>query len=76
MATRSALCVATLARAWRELLVGQCVNRNWKVYRTSYASGADRMLVVFRDSAFADDVAKTNCAAILEQHGLTNVRSL
>ena len=32
--------------------------------------------VVFRDSAFADDVAKTNCAAILEQHGLRNVRSL
>jgi adenine-specific DNA-methyltransferase len=31
---------------------------------------------VFRDSAFADDVAKTNLAAILNQHGLTNVRSL
>jgi nicotinamidase-related amidase len=31
---------------------------------------------VFRDSAFADDVAKTNLAAILEQHGITNVRSL
>ncbi len=31
---------------------------------------------VFRDSAFADDVAKTNLAAILEQHGLVNVRSL
>ncbi len=32
--------------------------------------------VVFRDSAFADDVVKTNIAAILEQHGLKNVRSL
>ena len=32
--------------------------------------------VVFRDSAFADDVAKTNCTAILQQHGLGNVRSL
>ena len=32
--------------------------------------------VIFRDSAFADDVAKTNLAAILEQHGLGNVRSL
>ena len=32
--------------------------------------------VVFRDSAFADDVAKTNCTAILQQHGLRNVRSL
>lgn len=31
---------------------------------------------VFRDSAFTDDVAKTNLAAILEQHGLGNVRSL
>ena len=32
--------------------------------------------VVFRDSAFADDVAKTNLTAILEQRGLGNVRSL
>lgn len=32
--------------------------------------------VVFRDSAFSDDVAKTNMAAILQQHGLENVRSL
>ena len=32
--------------------------------------------VVFRDSAFADDVVKTNLAAILEQRGLGNVRSL
>ena len=32
--------------------------------------------VVFRDSAFADDVAKTNLAAILEQRGLGNVRSI
>ncbi|MCE5360554.1 MAG: site-specific DNA-methyltransferase, partial [Acidithiobacillus sp.] len=31
---------------------------------------------VFRDGAFVDDVAKTNLAAILNQHGLTNVRSL
>ena len=32
--------------------------------------------VIFRDNAFEDDVAKTNMAAILEQHGLRNVRSL
>jgi adenine-specific DNA-methyltransferase len=32
--------------------------------------------VVFRDSAFADDVAKTNLAAILEQNGIAQVRSL
>ena len=31
---------------------------------------------VFRDSAFADDLAKTNLTAILQQHGLENVRSL
>ena len=32
--------------------------------------------VVFRDSAFADDVAKTNITAILAQRGLEKVRSL
>jgi adenine-specific DNA-methyltransferase len=32
--------------------------------------------VVFRDSAFANDVAKTNLTAILQQHGLENVRTL
>jgi len=31
---------------------------------------------VFRDSAFENDIAKTNLAAILEQHGIQNVRSL
>jgi adenine-specific DNA-methyltransferase len=31
---------------------------------------------IFRDSAFADDVAKTNLAAVLHQNGLTQVRSL
>ncbi|WP_207224836.1 site-specific DNA-methyltransferase [Sphaerotilus mobilis] len=31
---------------------------------------------LFRDSAFADDVAKSNLAAILEQHGVKRVRSL
>ncbi len=31
---------------------------------------------IFRDSAFVDDVAKTNLAAILEQYGLSQVRSL
>ncbi|MDE2752216.1 MAG: site-specific DNA-methyltransferase [Gemmatimonadota bacterium] len=37
---------------------------------------AGETTVVFRDSAFADDVAKTNLTAILDQHGLGNVRSL
>jgi len=32
--------------------------------------------VVFRDSAFGDDIAKTNMTAILEQNGIAHVRSL
>ena len=31
---------------------------------------------VFRDNAFQNDVAKSNLAAILEQHGIKQVRSL
>lgn len=31
---------------------------------------------VFRDSAFADDVAKTNLVVILEQNGIARIRSL
>ncbi|MCY4597140.1 MAG: site-specific DNA-methyltransferase [Bryobacterales bacterium] len=31
---------------------------------------------VFRDSAFTDDVSKTNMAAVLEQRGIASVRSL
>ena len=37
---------------------------------------AGETTVVFRDGAFTDDVAKTNLTAILQQHGLENVRSL
>ena len=37
---------------------------------------AGETTVIFRDSAFADDVAKTNLMAILEQHDLGSVRSL
>lgn len=33
-------------------------------------------MCVFRDNAFADDGAKTNLVAILNQHDITNVRSL
>ena len=36
----------------------------------------DDTTVVFRDSAFADDVAKTNCTEILRQRGIRNVRSI
>ena len=37
---------------------------------------ASETQVVFRDSAFADDIAKTNMTAILEQNGIAHVRSL
>ena len=37
---------------------------------------AGNTIVIFRDSAFEDDVTKTNRAAILKQHELGNVRSL
>lgn len=36
----------------------------------------DLQTTVEEDSAFADDVAKTNLAAALIQHGLDNVRSI
>jgi len=39
-------------------------------------SPAGETQVVFRDSAFANDVGKTNLTAILQQNGLENVRSL
>ncbi|MDD5177494.1 MAG: site-specific DNA-methyltransferase [Sterolibacterium sp.] len=37
---------------------------------------AGETTAVFRDSAFENDVAKSNLAAILEQHGVAQVRSL
>jgi adenine-specific DNA-methyltransferase len=45
---------------------------NW---RKELAPAGDTTCV-FRDSAFADDVAKTNMAAILNQNGIQTVRSL
>jgi adenine-specific DNA-methyltransferase len=36
----------------------------------------DEVVCVFRDSAFENDVAKVNMAAILDQHGLLTVRSI
>ena len=34
------------------------------------------LAVVFRDSAFGDDVAKTNAVEVLRQYGIKDVRSL
>lgn len=44
-------------------------------WRKTLAPAGDTTCV-FRDRAFADDVAKTNLVAILQQNGLTTVRSL
>jgi adenine-specific DNA-methyltransferase len=44
-------------------------------WHTALAPAGDTTCV-FRDSAFVDDVAKTNLVAILQQHGLANIRSL
>lgn len=45
------------------------------VWRRELAPAVDTR-VVFKDSGFADDVAKTNMAAILNQNGILDVRSL
>jgi len=37
---------------------------------------AGEITCVFRDNAFADDVAKTSVAEILKQHGIEKVRNL
>jgi len=37
---------------------------------------AGQTTLVFRDSAFANDVAETNLTAILEQNRIADVRSL
>ena len=44
-------------------------------WHKAQASASDSTCV-FRDSAFSDDIAKTNLAAILNQAGIKNVRSL
>jgi adenine-specific DNA-methyltransferase len=44
-------------------------------WRTELAPAVDTR-VVFKDSGFADDIAKTNMAAILNQSGISDVRNL
>ncbi|PIE43455.1 MAG: site-specific DNA-methyltransferase [Gammaproteobacteria bacterium] len=44
-------------------------------WRRELAPSSDTQ-VFFRDSAFSDDVTKTNMVAILERNGITHVRSL
>ena len=50
--------------------------RAFRCERTANREPASDTQVVFRDSAFANDIAKTNMTAILEQHGIAHVRSL
>lgn len=44
-------------------------------WRAALAPAVDTR-VVFKDSGFTDDIAKTNMAAILNQNGISDVRSL
>jgi adenine-specific DNA-methyltransferase len=44
-------------------------------WRAALAPAVDTR-IVFKDSGFADDITKTNMAAILNQNGITDVRSL
>jgi adenine-specific DNA-methyltransferase len=44
-------------------------------WRAALAPAVDTR-IVFKDSGFADDIAKTNMAAILKQNGISDVRSL
>ena len=44
-------------------------------WRAALAPAVDTR-VVFKDSGFVDDIAKTNMAAILNQNGISDVRSL
>ena len=45
---------------------------NWR----KEANPVGESTVIFRDSAFAGDIAKANMTAILQQYGINNVRSL
>lgn len=44
-------------------------------WRAALTPGVDT-LVIFKDSSFADDIAKMNMTAILNQNGISDVRSL
>ncbi|ATF35334.1 site-specific DNA-methyltransferase [Burkholderia thailandensis] len=47
-----------------------------KLIAAAGAADTRELTCVFRDSGFADDVAKVNLSAILEQHGVKRIRSL
>jgi adenine-specific DNA-methyltransferase len=64
-------CLATSITAVEVEVVAQGII-DW--YRELLPAG--NTTCVFRDSAFADDVVKSNLAAILMQNGIQNVRSL
>jgi len=47
-----------------------------KIYALYKQGTVGDTTAVFRDSAFENDIAKSNLAAVLEQHGVKHVRSL
>ena len=56
---------------------GKVGDSDFRVFCGSpFSAPADESTLAFRDSAFVDDVAKTSLAAILQQHGLQNIRTL
>jgi adenine-specific DNA-methyltransferase len=64
-------------KEWVQVLRAADAAARWHVHQRRKAlAPAGDTTCVFRDSAFADDVAKTNLAAILEQNGIATVRSL
>ena len=71
--------VAACSSVWpREIVAAEIeAPRAWdrRLARRVVAPAGETQ-VVFRDSAFADDVAKTNVTATLKQRGIESVRSL
>ena len=65
------VCLAESIRFGDVEALGHGILEWWK----ELAPTGDSM-VVFLDSAFEDDVSKANLSAILQQHGLSNVRSI
>lgn len=55
--------------------IAACKEQGMAAWRKEQAPSGETT-AVFRDSAFENDVAKSNLSAILQQHGIGQVRSL
>ena len=76
MAAATPLDLALRVATWREIFyVLAAVTLGMAAWREEQGTVGDTT-AVFRDSAFENDIAKSNLAAILEQHGIKQVRSL